>query len=144
MSKNQKQVNDDISPESPQKIIKWLTQELSNTKREKQLSEQMRSQLEKIRVVTTNINDIYDKLLSKITDMSDSELEELHKTEKSKKNELKKVEERLLMLKDFESSKLELNVEYLPYKKSNKKNCLIINNNEMFVDKNEDNDPKYK
>ena len=58
MSKNRNQLNGDISPESAQKIIKWLTHELSNTKREKQLSEQMRSQLEKIHVVTTDINDI--------------------------------------------------------------------------------------
>ena len=140
MSKNRKQVNVDFSSESPQKTIKWLTHELSNTKREQQMCGQMRSQLEKIRVVTTDINDINDKLLSKVADLSDSELKELHKTEKSKKNELKKLEERLLMLKDFETSQLELNVEFLPYKKSNKKNVLIINNNEIFVDKNEDND----
>ena len=60
--------------------------------------------------------------------------------EKAKKEELKKLEERLQMLKDFESSQLELNVEFLPYKKSNKQNVLIINNKEIFVDKNEDNE----
>ena len=139
MSKNLNQVNGDISPESAQKSIKRLTHELSNTKREKQLSEQMRSQLEKIRVITTDINDITYKLLQEIEDLNESEVEELHKKGKAKKDELKKFEERLQMLRYFESSEIELNVEFLPNKKSNKKNVLIINNREIFVDKNEDN-----
>ena len=99
----------------------------------------MRSQLDRIRVVTIDINDITYKLLNEIKDLSETDVEELHKDVKAKKNELKKLKERLQILKDFESFELELNDQFLSNKKSDIKNCLIINNREVFVDKNEDN-----